>query len=371
MRYTLSNFKQAFSWVAFLNMGPTDPRWLLLLNEALSRLMNLGLWVGTYQRYQICTNNACLTWPRQFETIEVVDVCGVPITVRNQWFEFLDQGPGLWRGGRGGRCGLTCPTINYLDRGRGFVTFDDPTDYCYIRLFTQFAADAGKNVNLRGWDLNQQWVLTNDGAVVGENLTLTATYIDSTTVWMPQVFREAIKDKTLGHVRAYWYSSSDPYVTGLNPDGSPHAINLAMVTLYPIALWEPGELVPDYRRCVIPSISRNAGCCSGLVPNDCKPTVTVMAKLAFVPLDNDLDLLPLTNAAAVKMAMLSVLKQERGDLEGARAAMWGNLNPITKQFEDGAVPLLENELATFQGSGSVAPIRLERGVDNAGVLNLI
>lgn len=371
MRQTLGRFKTQYSWPAFLNLGSDDPRWLMLLNEALERLLNMGLWVGTVQRYQVCTNNACLTWPREFETIEVVDVCGQPVTIRNQWFEFLDQGPGLWRGG----CGVSFGCgggLNYLDRGRGFVTFDDPRVACYLRLFTQFAADAGKTVNVRGWDSIQQWVLTDGGSTVGETVTLTDNYVDTATQWMPQVFREVIKEQTLGAVRAYYYAADDPYLTGLNPDGSSHVVDLAQVALTPIAIWEPDELVPNYRRCVVPALERRAGCCGGgVVASVQKTVVTVMAKLAFVPLANDSDLLPLTNGPAVKMAMLSVLKQERGDAEGARAAMYGWLNPVSRCYEDGAVPLLEAELATFQGAGSVAPLRIESGVDNAGVLNLI
>lgn len=353
-RFTLGQFKTQFNWVQFLNLAPSDPRWLLLFNEAVKRLMDAGLWCGTYQRYQICTTAACLTWPRQFDTIEVVDICGSPVTVRNQWFEFLDQGPGLWRGGRGACGGVCCPTINYIDRGRGYVMFDDVTAPSKIRFYTQFAADAGKVINIRGYESgSNQWVLTDGGATEGENVTLTSTFVDTVTTWMPQVFRDIIKDKTLGHVRAYAVPVDDP------------------TALKALAVWEPSETIPNYRRCVIPALSRSTGCCNGLVPSTCKPTVTVMAKLAFIPLESDLDIVPLTCAPAIKMAMLSILKQERGDSEGARDAMHGSFNPITRQFEDGAIPLLEAELAAYQGSGSVAPLRLQRNLDTANIVNLI
>lgn len=358
MRYTLADFKTRYSWVEFLNLDSSDPRWLLVLNEAIERLMNMGLWCGTYQRYRFCTSEACLTWPRQFQTIEVVDVCGAPITVRNQWFEFLDQGPGLWQGGLNcsGTSPLRCPSYNYLDRGRGYVMFDDTRAAASrIRLTTQFAADAGKVVNIRGYDSDGRWVLTDDGDTVGENVTLINGSVDTITEWGPQVFREVIKPVTKGVVSAFAYD-----------------VAIGDSALTSLALWEPSETIPDYRRCVIPALQGLQTCGQrDAEGNLCRPTVTVMGKLAFIPLSNDLDILPLTNGPAVKMAMLSVSKQEKGDFEGARAAMHGTFNPLLRRFEDGAIPLLEMELAAFQGSGTVAPLRIERGVDTAGVLNLI
>ena len=372
MRYTVDDFKLLYDWPSCLNLDSSDPRWLKVLNEALERLMGMGRWVGTYQRYQLCTNNACLTWPREFATIEVLDICGTPVTIRNEWFEFIDNGPGLWRGNCQGNA-LGCQSINYLDRGRGFVTFDDPKVNCYIRLFVQFADDAGKVVNLRGWDSNQQWVLTDNGATVGENLTLNGTYVDSETVFMPQVFREVVKAKTAGFVRAYFYAEDDPYITGIDADGNLHPIDPALVALTPIAAWEPGETIPNYRRCVIPMLQSSGRACGSdtTTPVTRKPTVTVMAKLAFIPMESGLDFIPLTNAPAIKMAMIAVQKQERGDISGSQAAMRGTFNPITRKFEDGAVPLLEAELEEFQGAGSVVPLRLERGYDNANVLNFL
>ena len=96
-----------------------------------------------------------------------------------------------------------------------------------------------------------------------------------------------------------------------------------------------------------------------------------MAKLAFIPLETDLDILPLTCGPAIKKAMMAIMKEERGDTPGAQAAMWGTFDPTMRRWRDGAVPLLEEELAVFQGSGTVAPLRIEKGLDNAGVINLI
>lgn len=357
MRHTLASFKAAYNWQQTLNLSSTDPRWLQLLNEALEQLMTMGMWVGTWQRYRIATHDNQITWPRQFQTIQVVDICGIPTPVRNEWYEYLEQGPGMWSA-----CS-DCDTLKYIDRGNGFVMFDDLRVESYLRLYPQFAADVGKVVNIRGYDTNHQWVLTNNGATVGEDVTLALPYVDTVTAWMPQVFREVIKAETVGHVRAYSFAIDD-----VNWPGSP-----GNVTLTAMAVWEPSETVPNYRRCVIPTLDDAGGCCTdaSLVGSTAKPTVTVQAKLAFIPLSSDLDVLPLQNGPAIKLAMLALTRKERGDDAGARAAMYGVLDPVRRKFVDGAIPLLEDELDQHEGYGVTAPLRLERSIDNAGVYNLI
>lgn len=364
-RYTLAQFKTTANWEQFLGMTSSDSRWLVLLNEALQRLMAMPQpWCGKVQAYRFCANSACITCPRQFETIEVIDICDQPFQIRNQWFEYLENGPG------GARL-LNCGTTNAYDRGRGFVMFEDVKVASKIRFYPQFASDVGKVVNIRGWDNNGQEVLTNNGAVVGENVTITVPYVDTVTTWMPQVFREVILPKRVGYLRAYSYDALLPV-----PPAAPGPLDTPLTAL---ASWEPSETIPNYRRYMIPYLStrtaRGCGCGSNGIaaPSSCnKFTVTIMAKLAFVQIENELDILPLTSAPAIKLAMLAVLKQERGDDAGAKAALYGILNPVTRRYEDGAIPILEDELAAYQGDGTVVPLRLEsRLTDRAYVTNLI
>lgn len=366
-RLTLGSFKATANWPQTLNVNSSDPRFLLWLNELLYRFLNANHYVGSVQRYRICTTSACVCWPRQFETIESLDICDSPMPIRNQWFEFLENGPGLAHLGRG------CQTFNSFDRGNGYAMFDDILVPSKIRLYRSFNADAAKSVTIRGFDLNGQEVFTNNGTVAGEKLTLNSTFVDSETIWMPQTFREVIKDATTGYVRAFSYDATlPPPPLSPGPNDTP---------LRALAVWEPTETLPNYRRSFIPAIEANrGGCCHGPViipsnqtqPTCRKTTVTVMAKIAFIPVANDLDFLWTSNFAALKMGMISLMKQERGDTAGARDAMQGVFDPILKRFRDGAIPLLEDELDAFQGAGTVAPLRLESGMtDRVNIVNLI
>lgn len=360
MRLTLQEFKTTHSWPAILNMDSSDPRWLQLLNLASHRLLDMGMWMGTTQRHALCVNSACITWPRNFQTIISMDVCGVPMVIRSQWHEFLENGPGLARV----RC---CGTLDSYDRGSGFAMFDDLTiPASKIRLYPQFSSDVGKTVTIRGVDSNYQHIITNGGNTDGEVMTLAMPYVDSARTYGKQQFRDVIKDKTKGFVRAYSYDATLPVPPpSPGPDDTP---------LKALAIWAPGETLPDYRRSFIPSMESGHGCCNGLMNNNScqRRCVVVMAKIKFITIENDLDFLPIGNPSALGLAMLSVMREQRGDTAGAITAMNGTFDPIRKRYVNGAVPILEDELSAFQGAGVVDVIRTENGnIGGARTLNLI
>lgn len=356
MRLTLAELKAAVDWSATINLCTTDTRFLAYLNQALHRLMNAGHWVGTTQIYRFCTNRGTITLPRQFQTFEVAGICNQPVPIRNQWYEFLENGPGIYRsqGNCSGdtSCGTgSCGHYGVLDRGRGYAAFGDlPYDSTRIRIYLTQSADAGKYLTIRGYNSSGQYAQTLNGTVEGEALLLTHPYADTTTLWAKQVLRHVIKPITRGFLRVFAYDSTEDVTDPLD------------YTLCPIAVWEPSETLPDYRRYLIPAL------------DGCEETrnVDVIARLQHVPIVSDLDFLPLGNVAAIKLAMMGIVKEERGDYAGARALIYGTFDPILRKFVNGAIPILEDELAAYQGAGTVSPVRITRDeVDRAGVLNMI
>lgn len=353
-RLTVAEFKADFNWPQILNMESSDARWLQLLNEASQRLLNMAMWMGTTQRYAVCVNNGCLTWPRQFETIVAMEACCRPVTLRSQWHEFIENGPGL------ARTADNCCSLNAFDRGSGFVMFDDLTVESKIRLYPQFAVDVGKTVTIRGLDSNYNQVLTDNGNIEGEVMTIASPFVDSTTTWGKQVFRQVIKQITKGHIRAFSYDASLPV-----PPASPGPNDTPLKAL---AAWEPTETLPDYRRSFIPSLTG----CHGCENDEDLSAVTVIAKMKFIRLMSDLDFLPIGNGPAVQQAMLSVMLAQRGDFTGANRAMNGDFDPVRRRYFGGAVPTLDEELAAFQGDGVVVTMRREpNDIGGSAVLNLI
>lgn len=365
-RLTVAEFKSDFNWPQILNMESSDPRWLQLLNEASQRLLNMAMWMGTTQRYAVCVNNGCLTWPRQFETIIAMDACCGPVTLRSQWHEFLENGPGMARVSGNSGSGQFfhhgfCGGMQSYDRGTGFVMFDDLTVDSVIRLYPQFAVDVGKTVTIRGLDDDYQPVLTDNGNIEGEVMTIASPFVDSTTIWGKQVFRQVLKQITKGHIRAFSYDASLPV-----PPASPGPNDTPLKAL---AVWEPTETLPDYRRSFIPSLS---GCGGGCANDDELTAVTVIAKIKFIRLVSDLDFLPIGNGPALTKAMLSVMLAQRGDFTGATRAMQGDFDPDRRRYVEGAVPILEEELAAYQGDGVVVTMRRQpENIAGSGILNLI
>lgn len=293
----------------------TDPRVLKYLNRAVRRLLPKGKWVGTYQTYRICAPNGCITWPRQIETIEAAAVCSQPITIRNSWYEFLEGGPGI-----GGGCG-----VKLLDRGT-HCCFEDMTGNTdrRIRIYTDVNEGAGKFIILQGYDQNAQWIRTQvAGAWIdGERVELPAAAASPavTTKFFTSLGR-VIKPKTNGMVRLYEYNATD-------------AVNVQALAIY-----EPDETLPNYRRSFVPGISSNGG--NG---------VDVVAKLKFYAVENENDFLLIGNLDALE--------------EETRALVhFDNRNfPEGYTAEKFAVSLLNEELSHYLGDGPVLTLRVE-GVD--------
>jgi hypothetical protein len=98
----------------------------------------------------------------------------------------------------------------------------------------------------------------------------------------------------------------------------------------------------------------------------------VLAKLAHIPVTADDDFLLISNVAALSLAMQAVMLRQRQDWAGSRLAMHGSFDPYLRKYVNGAIPLLEDELAAYQGAGTVSSIRLESSLtDRAYVANLI
>lgn len=334
MKLTLSEALANVDWTPITNYCSTDSRLKMKLNEAVQRLRPKGLWVGTVADYRICTSNACLTWPRQIETIEAAWMCEHPLTLRNGWFESLPNSFGRVKADTGIGSQL-------IDRGDGFVQHTDITGHRKIALFSSNPSDAGKAILLQGRDSGANWVQTVGGTVNGESLTLVNGYKVSTTLWDPPGLVGVQKAATLSPVRVY-------AVTSACPSGAVAAI--AAFDPIAIAYWEPDETLPNYRRSLVPTL-QNAGACASSSCNEdpsCTQTqVTVKAKIQFIRAVNSTDYLQIGNLPALKEEVQAILKAERGLINEAEA------------HEARAVRLLDEELSSYEGHGVVQPFRVE------------
>jgi len=278
MKLTFSQVKPLVARV--MGVCESDARVASYTNEACRRLLNKGLWAGCYGRFTINTTNGCITWPRLIETIESVATCCSVGQVRNQWFEFLETGYGLLDS-------KSCVGNQLVDRGT-VVTYRDMTGgtTSYLRLYPGDSSDVGKTAILQGYDENGNWIRTEvDGTWIdGEQVTLALPYVQTDNKFI--ALTGVIRQSTNTVSRLYEYDGTDEY---------------------DLAVYDPDETVPQYRRSLLP------GLCSA---TDNTP-VTVMAKLRHVDVavDNDYVIPPCPDA--IKLMVKAILKEENELIEEA------------------------------------------------------
>lgn len=337
MRLTLGDVRVQVARV--MNVASTDARVALYVNEAVERLLPMGKWVGTVQRYKLCTTDACITWPRQIETIEAFALCEVPGTVRNSWYEFDGNGFGILES-------CDCNGNQLIDRDEA-VCFEDMKGATHkIRVKSDVTEVSGARILLQGYNENNEWIRTQDSGIWidGEYVAINTTGTLTTNIFT--TLTGVQKPTTNGPVRLFDY-------------------NPTALTNIPIAFYEADERRPVYRRSMIPGLSELSGCnCSCADDADTETTdrksVVVRAKMRFIPAVNDTDYLLITFAPAIKDMVQSILKRER------------NLIQESAAWEQSAVAGLNNQLKSYDGDGVVATIRMvgSETWGGGGVMNL-
>jgi hypothetical protein len=388
IRRTYGSVKEQLARVTQNGMCATDPQLLARTNEAQERLLNKGLYAGTYGRYSVCVYGGCITLPREFESVLGYNFDGIPAQVYNQWYEFMANGPGARPVGDWKRM-----------QDRGFVPSFRPLDsQRYIRVYTDLMEDATSTILFRGSDSYNNRVQTQENGVYidGERLNLSAgsgnssvlvsgltgTYAEGNGVYtykgqQSPAYTIYVREGTTWYIygpvtgSGEWYlnSGNDDYDissvsahpwsatwseiimtelprTTVNAFRSIDAINKTATkgwvrvyavdpttgAEYCIAILAPDETLPQYRRYAIPGLERQEGV-----------SVTVLAKRKFIPVVSDDDDLIVTNLGALKMMAIAIEKEENNNLDEAM------------KYEQKAVELLREELKEVEGANIGRP----------------
>jgi hypothetical protein len=315
MKLTLAQVKPVVARVLGKHQNSADV--LQYINEAQERLMNRGNWRGTVMRYRIVANDSKITWPRQIETILKCSVDGGQTPVANHWYEFAGQGPGIINDEE-------APGMVLEDMGEA-CSFDDIEGLSKkLYVISDEAEDADAEIQFKFYDDSNKWVRTLDGTefINGEKVALGATGAYTTNICANLV--SVIKPVTNGTVYLYEY-------------------DVATATNKPLAIYEPDETNPVYRRSRIPLLSQVDssgtfdGCPEGYA------VVDVIAKLRHLPVADDDDEMLIGNLPALKDMVMSIVKAEK------------NLVQETEYYEGRAIRELEKELGNYNG-GTTHPV---------------
>lgn len=207
MRLILSTALTALAQYALKGACPTDERVITKINEARERLMSRPEnWKGKIQRFVFCASRACITLPREIETVEAAAICNTPLKMRSQWYDILDGGPGP---------GTICGGDGVIDRGEGYVSFADLDTPRNIKVYADVPETAGARLLLQGFDENSNRVRTFDSQT---NTWVDGEYvaINNETPAVSQTVFSSLdgiqKPETNGFVRIYAFTASIPAV---------------------------------------------------------------------------------------------------------------------------------------------------------------
>lgn len=247
-----------------------------------------------------------LTLPRGFARLEAIDVCGHPIPLRNQQYEYMLFGNGrMPHEQRWSELGFQRREGQAFTRNNA-VTFTDLSDGPQqIQIYASNPADYTKRVLVQGISKGSQ-VNTKDGNanVAGEFITLAAPF--ATSQYEYDCLTGIQKDVTIGEVQIF---QIDPLLGSMEL----------------LSTMEPGETTAWYRRYYLHHLPRN--CCPhrrfympGTSPEECgcpyrrkeHVLVTALVKLDLIPMvyDTDYSLIQSKEALMLEMQAGRYLKMD-------------------------------------------------------------
>lgn len=184
----------------------------------------------TLRRAVFVLSVGTLTLPWNFAGCEGVTSDDRAIRIRNQWWEFLPDGPGI----------QDSVWSEISDQGDNFVVFKDLADVdedgCYLKVISDLSENGSPKIHLKGTDTDGEELRWEDTAenehIYGEKVD-----INSTGTWSTNKFlslTQVIKPVTRSRVRIYASATS----------------GAASPTL--VATYEPDEENPAWRRYRVP-----------------------------------------------------------------------------------------------------------------------
>ncbi len=281
------------------------------LNEATRRLLRRGDFPGTTVPIFVCIINGCLVMPRYVNKIRKVNFCNREVPVKGLWWQFLDVdrscgwGSQYWSGWLGQQVG-------FQDSGRSPIVQDIMGDGRTVRYYKSTPLDNQKSLTIFGTDTNGDTLFTKGSGAwtEGYRLVLPSTADFAETPMTVRNITRVLRDKTQGFGHLYAY-------------------NQATALLEDLSHYEPSETNPNYAKykVLIPPTG-SPGCCGT------SRGVLALVKLAYVPVQDDNDLVLIDNIDALKAEIQAVRFGEAGDFQSKVAFEADAVQELNRQAED-------------------------------------
>ena len=269
-------------WMQVDPANQNSPRFLPALNEVCERILNSGLWKGTYGVVDFDSADGYLTLPRRWESIIGCTVKEAIRPTYGRFHEFLSSGPGPYER-------LEYDLGLLIDQGE-YPTIIRQTESLPIRLTANDTSDAGRFVRLYGLDTNGDPIFDDTGI---EGITVELQNAPVTTS-QSFLLTGVAKDPTLGSV------------TLAQVDGS---------TVTTLSTYEPTETRPAYRRYKVGTISANTGA-------DDPPAIRTLCKRRFIKLACETDYVYPADIGMLKFGLIAWTYEQQGAHELERAELF-------------------------------------------------
>lgn len=274
------------------------------VNEAMERLINDPLapdegWYGSWAKMAFTVSRAepTIVTPQEVARVILMDVCKHPVRMENEFYEYLQFGPGLHPKGCGSLA-EPCGPLTAFER-ETVVTFEPLLGTAqYVRAYASNPNDVGRHCLIQGKDSNGAVVRFVDAGTgnsgLGEGMTLSSPFTDTAVLWTE--ITGAQKQKTFGEVEFF---QVDP-TTGVET---------------PLLVMGPAETTASYRKYYVNGLPQN--CCNSCTTTSTTLQVSAMCKLDFVPVTCDSDYLRIMSIPSLIDECMSI-RYGRMDTPGAQ-----------------------------------------------------
>jgi hypothetical protein len=295
------------------------------INLAQERLIHSGKWRGMTKEIAVTAPTSFITLPPRFVSCLAIryltdDGLSASISIRNQWFRYLNSGtdlsaPDSW---------FSCGWIAADDLGDGFYTLaDSPYDEYYLKFTRSNPGDNNLAILVKGYDSAGEIIFTDNGSESFEGIitTLSAATIQTSQKFTNQIYflRKQISQG---------YIALD-------------AVDVATGGTTRIGYYMPGETQPSYHRYLTGDISETYD------------TVAAICKLRYLPSVTDADEVVPGNIGALRNMLIALKHETEGDKERyaqyfADAIML--LNDETRESRGGSRLSLNIDASAYQFS---------------------
>lgn len=285
----------------------------LYLNSAIPNLVQAGGetgWAFGWKRviFDVDPDDPYIVCPREIIRLVNADIRKTPVRISNEWYEFLEGGPGLQSLCDCGVDQCLCGRFGIYDRGTVPTPVELDDENQKLRVYYTDVRDIGRRILFSGaLDQNGNRIYSQDGNLPVDGFYLTLANPFVTSSYIVTGFNAIQKDATFGDVLLMQVDND----TGDEVQ---------------LARFAPDEINPSYRKYFIQKLP---------IPCDGETTVqvTALAKLEFIPLVRGTDFLLIGNIEALRLECESI-KYSRMDIPSMQVLAIKKHNDAIKKLQE-------------------------------------